>query len=286
MSSDGPEGSDLTATLPPDLRGSLTDWLWGVRRPSGFSMVAAAQLTPLLADLPPPHTRSAVRLRPLDAAALRSFELRPSAPAPAAAPSAPVDIRLRIWELAHVVHDTYTNHWPHTWARPAFANDPANPTQAEWAPCAEQLIKSPGCKATLEKWRDAAETAPKTYIVRIRDAHAGRVCTSVLPREDTCLVWYERQPSVPLQACLLPVHHHGSPCSVYRESYRCAALSVCSSPWWRSPHEGAARDGQSGTSGTGAEACARARASAQLRAGCPTPQARGSSAAICGRHRR
>lgn len=102
-----------------------------------------------------------MRLRPLDAAALRSFELRPCAPVPAAAPSAPVDIRKRVWELAHIVHDAYTNHWPHTWARPTFANDPANPTQAEWEPCARQLLKSPGCKPTLEKWRDAPETAPK-----------------------------------------------------------------------------------------------------------------------------
>ena len=106
------------------------------------------------------------RLWVLDTAALRSFELRPTAAAPAAAESgAKVDLRQRIWELTHIVHEAYTNHWPAKWERPTFANDPKNPTLAEWKDCPENLLKSSGCKQTLEKWRDAPETAPK-----VRDA--------------------------------------------------------------------------------------------------------------------
>ena len=155
-----PDRPDLAVQLPSDARATLAEWLWGTskRQP----LVAEAKLMPLLSDLPPPAVR-AKRLAPLDEAALRAFELQPLAPAPGSAESSgPVDMRRRIWELSHQVHEVYTNQWPHTWARPEFAKDEKNPSQEVWAPWAGELLKFDGLKKKLESWRDAPETAPKT----------------------------------------------------------------------------------------------------------------------------
>lgn len=155
--------ADVSVVKPDDLRQSSADWLWGsAQSKAQGGLPTAAQLVPLLSELPPPGARKR-GLAPLNSAALQAFELKPVAAAPAtAASTAPVDMRRRIWELSHQVHDVYTNHWPHTWARPAFALDAQNPTPQEWMPYADVLLKSNGCKATLEKWRDAPETAPRT----------------------------------------------------------------------------------------------------------------------------
>ena len=71
-----------------------------------------------------------------------------------------VDIRQRIWALAHVVYDTYADRWPDKWARPVAAKDDANPTFEEWGTCAEKLLKSRGCKITLKRWRDEFHEEP------------------------------------------------------------------------------------------------------------------------------
>jgi hypothetical protein len=160
------DSTALSARRPEVLQDTLSYWLAGTRR-------LDSDLNPhakLLPTLPPPGMqRTPLPLKPLDKEALRSFELKPMAPpsvpvAVSAAPAAAIELRQRIWELAHRVHDAYTAHWPHTWPRPAFAVDPANPAPHEWKPFAEKFIKSPGggVKAQLERWRDAAETAPQT----------------------------------------------------------------------------------------------------------------------------
>ena len=147
--------AELSCKLPENLHSTLASWLKGAKHPE--KLAPEAQLLPLLADLPPPAARSVYRVTPLDAVILRSFELRPVAAATTAAASAAgaaVDPRQRIWELTHIVHEVYTNHWPHKWERPTFARDPQNPTPDEWQSWPEQMLKSENCKQTLERWRD------------------------------------------------------------------------------------------------------------------------------------
>lgn len=167
---------------PPPARGAFSAWLWGVRGAHGAEakpLHPQAKLGPLLASLPPVDMRPPLKLQPLGELQLRAFDLAPVAPPPAVAasqadggaaqlagappaPQPPVDLRLRIWQLAHIVHETYTNHWPHTWPRPPFAIDQSNPQPGEWKGYAEQLVGSTGVKGMLESWRNAPETAPKT----------------------------------------------------------------------------------------------------------------------------
>lgn len=153
--------TDLTCVLPASRRGSLGSWLAGVKRVDRLN--PEARLLPLLADLPPPAARKLYRVKPLDTAALRSFELRAVASAPAVAESAtPVSLKQRIWELSHVVHEAHTNKWPHNWERPTFAHDEKHPTPAEYEPWALKMLKQPKGKDILGQWQGAPETAPRT----------------------------------------------------------------------------------------------------------------------------
>ena len=92
----------------------------------------------------------------------------------AARPDAANDIRFAIWEVAHVVHESYTNHWPKDMARPKFAEDQTNPRVEEYGGypgtllgelvrVENQLKFTHGVlvKETLERWRDAPETTPR-----------------------------------------------------------------------------------------------------------------------------
>ena len=163
--------------MEPAPRATLSDWLTGAKFSAPPTADDAAKLFPLLGGLPPPHARPPLPLQPLPPSALRSFELRPTAkpPAPAAAAAGDAaasssaaaadakpadDLRLQIWQLAHKAYDAFSGEWPHTWAKPAFAQDPQQPKPEEWMHFAEQLSKSSGCKAKLEAWRDAAGTPP------------------------------------------------------------------------------------------------------------------------------
>lgn len=88
------------------------------------------------------------------------------------------DIRFAIWEVAHVVHESYTNHWPKDMARPKFAEDQTNPRFEEYGGYpgtllgelvrvvhenAVQLKFTHGklVQQTLERWREAPETPPR-----------------------------------------------------------------------------------------------------------------------------
>ena len=80
------------------------------------------------------------------------------------------------------MHDKLSSQWPHTWPRPPFANDAANPTKDEWMPYAKRLAAASGWQTTLARWRDAPEQAPQTraaaksllealgkFVVRVRE---------------------------------------------------------------------------------------------------------------------
>lgn len=185
------ESAALTAVFPAVPRDGFGEWL-ATTRHSSTPLDPEAKLHALLVyGLPAPNQRPKQPFPPFSEADLEAFRLQPlaaptssgapsfagaasssalaassSSAAAAAAPAGgappPKDTRFMIWELAHQVHDVYTNHWPHTWERPRFAADSANPQVGEYANYAEQLLKFPNCKKVLDGWRDAPETAPKT----------------------------------------------------------------------------------------------------------------------------
>lgn len=191
----------FSATLPSSSQ-SFEAWTaYGVRGIS-TALSPAATLAPLLANLPPlgPH-RKPLPLRPLRPEALHAFELQAVDVAPAGGAGADAtasqrhqqqpppprdprdkDVRWHIWKDAHVVHDKLSSQWPHTWPRPPFANDAANPTKDEWMPYAKRLAAASGWQTTLARWRDAPEQAPQTraaaksllealgkFVVRVRE---------------------------------------------------------------------------------------------------------------------
>lgn len=143
----------------------IVAWLERACRPSRLTLQPDVHLAPLVASLPPPDMRLPLSFRRLDGGALRGFDLKPVikgvGPPARAQPAADVKPEFRVWQLAHSVHDVFTDQWPATWARPAFPRDKADPQESEWINYAARMLSAgKTCKATLDGWAKLPSTAP------------------------------------------------------------------------------------------------------------------------------
>ena len=204
-----PEPLARRAGAAPDTGGrakgsGINAWLERACRRDRLKLQPDAQLAPLVTALPPADMRLPLTFRPLDEASLRGFELRPvikrpeqaaAGSADGAAAAAAADPELRAWELAHRVHDVFTDRWPHTWARPTFPADRRNPQPSEYAGYASQLCVGSKCKATLEEWAKLPATAPQIKLeikelikllkaVYTRDKREAAAAAAVAKREE------------------------------------------------------------------------------------------------------